>query len=298
MSKSDSTTPIHHPLAAIATPLSPAETQPGTPTTEPCTSPNVPLIPASSSLHASQQGSAGPSGHTETKENGKFSVIRSGNAPGHGGRAGLGTAPEDHTLTGAGGAGAGPSGFQDWEEGYQRQKLKGWEDKVKEDLEGWRGGRGTPRSAYPRQALPPKSYFNQPITGTIGRHLPKEIVRIERDWSGGEVCQFESTFPLELEGRIQPSQFTAFINHLNEILTAAYSVRGAIWDNLIAVSSLWTSLMWRQSHFERELKRAESYIHENNKDMFNPHGLNVLTPRHVALQFLEIEYVSLLHPFT
>jgi hypothetical protein len=47
----------------------------------------------------------------------------------------------------------------------------------------------SPRSAYSRTALPGKSYFRQPITGTIGRHLPKEVVRIERDWSDGEVCQ-------------------------------------------------------------------------------------------------------------
>ncbi|WVF68892.1 hypothetical protein IAT40_003665 [Kwoniella sp. CBS 6097] len=267
-SASDTTTPIHHPLAAFATPLSPAETQPGTPTIEHGASPNVPLIPAQANNQYDPN---------DNSNNGKFSVIRSGGG-------------QRNDGTGAGpGAGAGPSGFQDWEEEYERQKLKGWEAKVKLDLQGWRGGHGTPRSAYPRQALPPKSYYNQPITGTIGRHLPKEIVRIERDWSGGEVCQFESTFPLELEGRVQPSQFTAFINDLNEILSAAYSVRGAIWDNLIAISSLWTSLIWRQSHFEGELTRAESFIHEINKDLFNPHGLNVLSPRDVALQFLEIE---------
>lgn len=33
------------------------------------------------------------------------------------------------------------------------------------------------------------SYFHQPVTGEIGKHLPKEMVRIERDWSGGEMCQ-------------------------------------------------------------------------------------------------------------
>jgi len=27
-------------------------------------------------------------------------------------------------------------------------------------------------------------------------------IRIERDYSGGELCQFHPTFPLELEGRV------------------------------------------------------------------------------------------------
>ena len=47
----------------------------------------------------------------------------------------------------------------------------------------------TPRSGYSTEAVPSNSYYSQPQTGTIGKHLPKEIIRIERDWSGGEVCQ-------------------------------------------------------------------------------------------------------------
>lgn len=47
------------------------------------------------------------------------------------------------------------------------------------------------RSSYARSAIPGsgRSYFGQPVTGVIGVHLPKEVVRVERDWSGGEVCQ-------------------------------------------------------------------------------------------------------------
>jgi hypothetical protein len=46
-----------------------------------------------------------------------------------------------------------------------------------------------PRSGYSQEAVPTNSYYGQPVTGVIGRHLPKEIVRIDRDWSDGEVCQ-------------------------------------------------------------------------------------------------------------
>ncbi|WWC93085.1 uncharacterized protein L201_008050 [Kwoniella dendrophila CBS 6074] len=180
--------------------------------------------------------------------------------------------------------------YQDWEEGYEKQKLQQYKDKIDKDLTGWRGGHGKPRSYYSLQALPPHSYFHQPITGTIGKHLPKEIIRIDRDWSGGEVCQFDTVYPMELDGRIQPNQILTFITGLNEILYSAYAVRAAIWDNLIAVGTLWTSLFWRQSHFEKELQRAEKFIRESNQQLFNPQGLNVLSPRFVALQFLEIEY--------
>jgi hypothetical protein len=56
---------------------------------------------------------------------------------------------------------------------------------------------------------------------------------------------------MELESRISPAEFTAFINILNTHLVAAYSVRGAVVDNLIAVATWWTSLLWRTSTFEK-----------------------------------------------
>lgn len=44
--------------------------------------------------------------------------------------------------------------------------------------------------------------FGTPQVGIIGHHKPREIVRIERDYTAGETCQFWSGFPLELEGRV------------------------------------------------------------------------------------------------
>lgn len=47
-----------------------------------------------------------------------------------------------------------------------------------------------PRSSVPQAGVPNSTYYGQPQTGTIGRDLPKEIVRIDRDWSLGDVCQY------------------------------------------------------------------------------------------------------------
>ncbi|EIW71762.1 hypothetical protein TREMEDRAFT_22967, partial [Tremella mesenterica DSM 1558] len=183
----------------------------------------------------------------------------------------------------------------EWDHAWDERQKKVWAEKVRVDLEGWRGGHGTnvdqiishPRSTYSRTAVPSETYFGQPTTGIISRHLPKEILRIERDWSEGEVCQFEPIFPMELEGRISPSTFQEFIRTINAHLTNAYSVRGAVVDNLIAVSTWWTSLLWRTSHFEKKhLKLTERSIERYNKETFEPVGLRILSPRHVALQFV------------
>ncbi|KAI9632918.1 Golgin subfamily A member 7/ERF4 family-domain-containing protein [Dioszegia hungarica] len=190
----------------------------------------------------------------------------------------------------------------DWEVAFERQEEERWGEKIRSDLSGWRGGHGTiggvkgfqpdrvVRSTYSRTAVPGLSYFGQAKTGVVGLHLPKEVIRVERDWSDGEICQFETSFPMELDGRITPMAFQSLIESINTRLTAAYSIRGAAIDNLIAIASWWTSIWWRTSCFERNLQAAEKQIKEANEGVFNPAGLNVLSPRDVALQYLEIEY--------
>lgn len=60
-------------------------------------------------------------------------------------------------------------------------------------------------------------------------------------------------------------------------------------DNIIAIVTWWTSLIWRTSHFEKELQRAEEVIRMANETTFNRVGLNILSPREVALQYVSLK---------
>ncbi|WVQ75217.1 hypothetical protein IAR50_004829 [Cryptococcus sp. DSM 104548] len=277
--------------------------------TDPLSSPNhaheepLPSLPSLLTNHSSLPGSSSQSSHPngeashdtlDGEQRKGFIVNRPSRTDETGGEP---SAPNSTTVVGGPGGngndrgGAGfDIGMDDWEQEYERQKNRGWEEKLERDLKGWRGGHGKPRSAYPRQALPPMSYYHTPVTGVIGHHLPKEMVRIERNWNDGEVCQFDTVFPIELDNRIPPRTLSEFINTLNTQLKEAYRPLPNAVDNLIGIASLWTSLWWRESHFEKSLKVLEKCIQDANRDTFNPAGLNVLSPRDVALQFLEIEY--------
>ena len=52
--------------------------------------------------------------------------------------------------------------------------------------------------------------------GQIGVHHPREIVRVERDYSGGEVVQFSSTYPMELRGRVSVPH--ALYHHMHHVV--------------------------------------------------------------------------------
>ncbi|KAF8665163.1 hypothetical protein AX16_000628 [Volvariella volvacea WC 439] len=147
-----------------------------------------------------------------------------------------------------------------------------------------------PASAYYYGPPPPDSAYGTAPVGQIGLHHPREIVRIERDYSGGELIQFAPIYPLELEGRINPTQFLESINSINELLISAHSLRHAFIDNLIAVATLQLSRLFVSTHFDRELERLRGLIDELNAQTFNPNGLNILWPGNVAFLFVSAVY--------
>jgi len=157
-----------------------------------------------------------------------------------------------------------------------------------------------PKPSTSRPLIPYSSYYfgpppidaaygTNPI-GHIGFHYPREIVRVERDYSGGELIQFSPVYPLELEGRITPTQFLETVNSVNELLLSAHSLRYSFVENCLSFFTLQLSRVVLKSHYEKEMDRLEGVIGELNRRLYNPVGLNILWPKRVAFMFLEIEY--------
>ncbi|TBU38546.1 Golgin subfamily A member 7/ERF4 family-domain-containing protein [Dichomitus squalens] len=147
-----------------------------------------------------------------------------------------------------------------------------------------------PHSSYYFGPPPPDSAYGSDPVGQIGVHHPREIVRVERDYTGGELPQFTPTYPLELEGRITPTQFLETINAINELLLSAHSLSHAFVDNALAYFTLQVSRAVKKTHYEKEMDRLKALIDELNVQMYNPVGLHIKWPRSVAFLFLEIEY--------
>ena len=71
-------------------------------------------------------------------------------------------------------------------------------------------GEGRPNAGRDEPVLPafddnphvPRAAFSGDPMGVIGKDLPREVVRVQRDWSGGEIIQFQSLFPPEFEARV------------------------------------------------------------------------------------------------
>ncbi|KAF5392442.1 hypothetical protein D9757_002109 [Collybiopsis confluens] len=108
-----------------------------------------------------------------------------------------------------------------------------------------------PKSSYYFGPPPPGAAFGSDPVGQIGLDHPREIIRVERDYTGGELIQFTPIYPLELEGRITPTQFLESMNSINELLISAHSFRRSILDNLLAVITLQLSTLLWSTHYDK-----------------------------------------------
>jgi len=147
-----------------------------------------------------------------------------------------------------------------------------------------------PKSSYYLGPPAGPTAYGTPPVGQLGVHYPREIVRVERDYDHGELVQFSSAYPLELQGRINPTQFLETINVLNEGLIRAHSLNGALIYNTLAILTLWISPLFLQSRYEKEMEKLKYLVDVLNGEVYNPVGLNILWPRRNAFLFLEIEY--------
>ncbi|QRV91559.1 coiled-coil vesicle tethering family A protein [Ceratobasidium sp. AG-Ba] len=151
-------------------------------------------------------------------------------------------------------------------------------------------GRRPPHSSYYNGPPPLDSAYGSDPVGQIGVHYPREILRIERDYSGGELIQFHPTFPLELEGRVTPVQHQESMNQINEILISAHRLLPSFIHNALGILTLYISTLFIPSHYDKEMRRLRLLIDQLNREIYNPQGLNILWPQRSAFQFLEIEY--------
>lgn len=65
------------------------------------------------------------------------------------------------------------------------------------------------------------------------------------------IIRFYSIYPLELEGRITPTQWLDTVNGINEILISAHSLRRAALHHILSFLTLYIASMIIDSHYEK-----------------------------------------------
>uniref|UniRef100_A0A4X1U7Q1 Golgin subfamily A member 7 n=1 Tax=Sus scrofa TaxID=9823 RepID=A0A4X1U7Q1_PIG len=114
-------------------------------------------------------------------------------------------------------------------------------------------------------------------------------VFIQRDYSSGTRCQFQTKFPAELENRIDRQQFEETVRTLNNLYAEAEKLGGQSYlEGCLACLTAYTIFLCMETHYEKVLKKVSKYIQEQNEKIYAPQGLLLTDPIERGLRVIEI----------
>ncbi|KAG8523600.1 Golgin subfamily A member 7B [Galemys pyrenaicus] len=104
-------------------------------------------------------------------------------------------------------------------------------------------------------------------------------VFIQRDYSDGTICQFQTKFPPELDSRIERQLFEETVKTLNGFYAEAEKVGGSSYlEGCLACATAYFIFLCMETHYEKVLKKISRYIQEQNEKIFAPRGLLLTDP--------------------
>ncbi|KAM4036302.1 golgin subfamily A member 7 isoform 1-T2 [Anomaloglossus baeobatrachus] len=114
-------------------------------------------------------------------------------------------------------------------------------------------------------------------------------VFIQRDYTNGTLCQFQTKFPSELENRVDRQQFEETIRKLNTLYAEAEKLGGQSYlEGCLACLTAYTIFLCMETHYEKVLKKIAKYIQEQNEKIYAPQGLLLTDPIERGLRVIEI----------
>ncbi|XP_031152432.1 golgin subfamily A member 7 isoform X1 [Sander lucioperca] len=114
-------------------------------------------------------------------------------------------------------------------------------------------------------------------------------VFIQRDYTKGTVCQFQTKFPSELETRIDKQQFEETVQTLNNLYAEAEKLGSQSYvEGCLACLTAYTIFLCMETHYEKVLKKIAKYIQEQNDKIYAPRGLLLTDPIERGLRVIEV----------
>ncbi|XP_058652398.1 golgin subfamily A member 7B isoform X1 [Onychostoma macrolepis] len=104
-------------------------------------------------------------------------------------------------------------------------------------------------------------------------------VFIQRDYSDGTICKFQTKFPAELDSRIERSLFEETVKTLNCYYAEAEKIGGQSYlEGCLACATAYIIFLCMETRYEKILKKISMYIQEQNEKIYAPRGLLLTDP--------------------
>ncbi|KAM4607459.1 golgin subfamily A member 7B-like [Polymixia lowei] len=114
-------------------------------------------------------------------------------------------------------------------------------------------------------------------------------VFVQRDYSEGTVCRFQTKFPSELDSRIERTLFEETVKTLNSYYVEAEKIGGQSYlEGCLACATAYIIFLCLETRYEKVLKKISGYIQEQNEKIYAPRGLLLTDPIDRGMRVIEI----------
>ncbi|XP_053731698.1 golgin subfamily A member 7B [Synchiropus splendidus] len=114
-------------------------------------------------------------------------------------------------------------------------------------------------------------------------------VFIQRDYSEGTICRFQTKFPSELDNRIEQTLLEETVKTLNSFYVEAEKIGGQSYmEGCLACATAYLVFLCMETRYEKVLKKISGYIQEQNERIYAPRGLLLTDPIERGMRVLEI----------
>ncbi|KAJ6669168.1 hypothetical protein lerEdw1_007977 [Lerista edwardsae] len=123
-------------------------------------------------------------------------------------------------------------------------------------------------------------------------------VFVQRDYSDGTICQFQTKFPPELDSRIERQLFEETVKTLNNFYAEAEKIGGSSYlEGCLACATAYFIFLCMETRYEKVLKKISKYIQEQNEKIYAPRGLLLTDPVERGMRVsLDMGKIFLLQP--
>nr|XP_061794098.1 golgin subfamily A member 7B-like [Nerophis lumbriciformis] len=114
-------------------------------------------------------------------------------------------------------------------------------------------------------------------------------VFIQRDYSEGTFCRFQTKFPPELDNRIERNLLEETVKTLNSFYAEAEKIGGQSYlEGCLACATAYIIFLCMETRYEKVLRKVTSYIQDQNEKIYAPRGLLITDPVERGMRVLEI----------
>lgn len=114
-------------------------------------------------------------------------------------------------------------------------------------------------------------------------------VFVQRDYTHGTDCKYETTYPSQLEDVIARETFTDTVNKINELFGRSEELNCHNYtEGCLSCMTGYLLYFCIETKYAKEMKQISLFIQRQNDEIYHPRGVHIVEPMLRGLRCIEL----------